>query len=63
MDRIRVIYHDESPHGWWAESPDIERWSAAADTYEAVRQLAEQGVRFALDRDNVVVEHFVPTPT
>ena len=61
MDRIRVIYHDEPPYGWWAESPDISGWSAAAASYDDVRQLAEEGVRFALERDDVVVEHLVPT--
>ena len=27
MNRIRVIYHDEPPYGWWAESPDIDGWT------------------------------------
>jgi predicted RNase H-like HicB family nuclease len=61
MDRIRVIYHDEPPYGWWAESPDIDGWTAVAGTFDQVRQLAEEGVRFALERDDVVVEHLVPT--
>jgi predicted RNase H-like HicB family nuclease len=61
MDPIRVIYHDEPPYGWWAESPDISGWSAAAASYDEVRTLAEEGVRFALERDDVFVEHLVPT--
>ena len=61
MDRIRVIYHDDSPDCWWAESPDIDRWTAVARTLDQVRQLAEEGVRFALERDDVIVEHLVPT--
>jgi len=60
MDRIRVIYHDEPPYGWWAESPDIAGWTAVASTFDAVRQLAEEGVPFALERDDVIVEHLVP---
>jgi predicted RNase H-like HicB family nuclease len=59
MDTIRLIHHHE-PHGWWAESPDIEGWSAAADTYEELHDLAEEGVRFALGRDDVHCEHYVP---
>jgi predicted RNase H-like HicB family nuclease len=59
MDTIRVIYHHENGT-WWAESPDVQGWSAAADTYAETRQLAEDGVRFALERDEVRVEHFVP---
>jgi predicted RNase H-like HicB family nuclease len=59
MDTIRVIYHHENG-SWWAESPDVVGWSAAADTYGETRQLAEDGVRFALKRDDVQIEHFVP---
>jgi len=60
MDRIRVIYHDDSPLCWWVESPDIPRWTAVANTLAEVCQLAEEGVRFALERDDVIVEHRVP---
>jgi predicted RNase H-like HicB family nuclease len=56
---VRVLYHQE-PEGWWAESPDVERWLAAGDTFEEVRQLAEEGVSFALDDRPVEVKHFVP---
>jgi predicted RNase H-like HicB family nuclease len=59
MDVIRVIYHYEDG-GWWAESPDVERWSAGAETFDEVRRLAEEGVRFTLDRDDVRLEHYVP---
>jgi len=60
MRTIRVIYHEEPPYGWWAESPDVEGWSAAAESYEETRALAEEGVRFALERDDVTVVHLVP---
>lgn len=59
MEPIRVIYHNE-PDGWWAESPDVAGWYAAASTYEECHKLAEEGVRFALERDDVSVEHYVP---
>lgn len=58
MDTVRVIYHHE-PDGWWAESPDIDGWSAAGDTYAEVRELAAQGVPFALGH-NASLEHYVP---
>ena len=72
---VRVLYHRE-PEGWWAESPDIEGWTVAGETYEAVRQLVDDGVTFALasaaenggegfDEErfaSVAVEHFVPAP-
>jgi predicted RNase H-like HicB family nuclease len=55
---VPVIYHHE-PDGWWAESPDLDGWSAAGDTYAEVRQLAHEGVPFALGRD-AALEHYVP---
>ena len=72
---IRVLYHRE-PEGWWAESPDIEGWTVAGETYEAVRQLVDDGVTFALASAaeenggnfdeprfaDLLVEHFVPAP-
>jgi predicted RNase H-like HicB family nuclease len=72
---IRVLYHRE-PEGWWAESPDIEGWTVAGESYEAVRQLVDDGVTFALasaaeddggDFDETHfaearIEHFVPAP-
>jgi predicted RNase H-like HicB family nuclease len=58
MEPIRVIYHHE-PDGWWAESPGVAGWYAAASTYEDCRKLAEEGIRFALERDDVSVEHYV----
>src|ERR1700753_1551990 len=59
METVRVIYHHETD-GWWAESPDVEGWSAAGDTYAEVAKLAEEGIPFALERDDAVLENFVP---
>lgn len=59
MQIVRVIYHHEA-HGWWAESPDVDGWYAAADTYAEAVKFAEDGVRFALDHDEVELEHYVP---
>jgi predicted RNase H-like HicB family nuclease len=58
MKSIRVIHHHETD-GWWAESPDIAGWYAAGGNYEEVHRLAEEGVRFALERDDVEVEHSI----
>jgi len=57
-ETIRVIYRHEGS-GWWAESPDIEGWSAAASDYSSLRQLAVAGIPFALGRE-AELEHFVP---
>ena len=59
METVRVIYHHEGD-GWWAESPDVEGWSAAGDSYAEVAKLAGEGIPFALERDDVALEHFVP---
>ncbi len=72
---VRVLYHHE-PQGWWAESPDVDGWTAAGETFERVRALVDDGVAFALasaaeDRGEgfdkarfagVTVEHCVPAP-
>ncbi len=39
---------------------DVERWTAAGDSYAEVAKLAEEGVRFALEREDVELEHYVP---
>jgi predicted RNase H-like HicB family nuclease len=58
MDTVRVIYHHEED-GWWAESPDVEGWSAAGDSFPEVRELAVEGIPFALGGD-AELEHYVP---
>lgn len=46
IEGARVVYHCEAD-GWWADSPDVQRWCAAGDSYPEVRQLASDGIRFA----------------
>jgi len=58
MEPIRVIYHHED-EGWWAESPDVNGWTAVGNSYAEVLKLAEEGIPFALERE-VRLEHFVP---
>ena len=62
METVRVIYHCE-PEGWWAESPDIEGWSVAGDSYADARALVEAGVDVALETTGAEIEHFVPADT
>lgn len=73
--RIRVLYHLEAA-GWWAESPDIDGWTVAGDTFEQVRELVDDGVRFTLAAaaeengegfdegrfTDLAIEHYVPAP-
>lgn len=73
MDPVRVIYREHAGYGWSAESPDLPGWRIFGDSYEDARQLAEEGVRFALaadaeDRGEPAptayppIEHYVPAP-
>jgi predicted RNase H-like HicB family nuclease len=59
MGIVRVIYHHQRD-GWWAESPDVEGWSATGESYAKVVKLAEEGIGFALEHE-AKLEHFVPT--
>jgi predicted RNase H-like HicB family nuclease len=56
---VRVLYRQDEDT-WAASSPDVPRWTLVADTYAEAHQLAEKGVRFALERDDLTVEHYVP---
>ncbi len=73
MDPIRIIYHEHPGHGWSAESPDLAGWRVFGDAYSDTHDLAEEGVRFALDCEAEErgerapttyppIEHFVPAP-
>jgi predicted RNase H-like HicB family nuclease len=55
---VRILHHREGD-GWWAESPDVDGWSAAGDSYAEVVKLAEEGTPFALERP-AELEHYVP---
>lgn len=50
MRTARVIYHQE-PEGWWAESPEVPGWSAAGESFDELRGLAEEGVRFFAEEE------------
>lgn len=49
--RVRITYHPEPHHGWWADSPDVSGWSASADNLEDLRAAVPDGLRFALETD------------
>ena len=48
MRQVTVRYHKEAGV-WWAESPDLAGFSAAADSREELKALVRDGVSFALD--------------
>ncbi|MCP9490249.1 MAG: hypothetical protein MSC31_10290 [Solirubrobacteraceae bacterium MAG38_C4-C5] len=61
MDQIRVIY-EQDEDTWVASSPEVVNWTVVADSYEEAHRLADEGVRFALGREDVEIKHFVPAP-
>lgn len=54
---IRILHHREAD-GWWAESPDVDGWSATGHTYAEVVKRAEEGIPFALGHD-ADLKHYV----
>jgi predicted RNase H-like HicB family nuclease len=61
MDPVRVI-HEQEEDTWVATSPEVANWTVVADSYQEAYRLAEDCVRFALDRDDVEIKHFVRAP-
>ncbi|HEV7942080.1 MAG TPA: hypothetical protein VGP17_04690 [Solirubrobacteraceae bacterium] len=59
---VRVLYRRDEDT-WVATSPEVPRWTVIADTYDEAHRLAEAGVRFALERKDLTVEHYVPAGT
>lgn len=49
---VNVTYHEEES-SWWAESDDVEGFSAAGDSLEEVRELTHEGIPFALGTSDV----------
>lgn len=52
MRTITIHYHAEGD-SWWADSPDIEGFTAAAASFDELRPLVRQGVAFALEGEAV----------
>jgi predicted RNase H-like HicB family nuclease len=62
---VHIRYHFDGPDdgqdgAWWADSPDVEGFSAAGDTFEEVRRMAHQGIAFFVGQTVAVVEEGVP---
>ena len=53
---VRVRYHQEGSASWWAESPDLEGWTAAADSLAALRELVREAVGMLRPDDAALVE-------
>lgn len=53
--QVEVIYHHEDGT-WWAESPTLPGWSAAAPTFEDLRPLTREGVALAAEVDDTQLD-------
>ncbi len=59
---VRILYKQDEGT-WVASSPEIPHWTMVADTFPEAQRLAEAGVRFALERDDLAIENYVPAKT
>lgn len=59
MQRVRVIYHHEDD-AWWAESPDVQGYSAAAGSLTELRGLVAEGLPLLMENDAVAVYEGFP---
>lgn len=59
MKEVWIAYRSES-EGWWAESAEMPGWTAAGDSFEEVRTLAQEGVREFAGED-VLIHEEVPS--
>jgi hypothetical protein len=63
MDTIRVMYTFHELN-WLADSPDLRELDgsiliAGGNSYEEAREQVDGVIPWALERDDIVVEHFV----
>ena len=54
MQAVTVLYHHENAV-WWAESPDVPGFSAAADDLPAARELVARALDDVLGRGSYLV--------
>jgi hypothetical protein len=69
VSKVKVLIHlDVVTEGgpprfvWWAESPDVEGWSAGAASLGELLELSREGVAFALEQDSVEIDPMLVTP-
>lgn len=60
--KVKVI-HRRTHEGWRSEAPGLKAFQREGPTLDAVRQLAEDGVRWALNTERVEIEHEVREET
>lgn len=56
---VRVRYHFED-EGWWADSEDLQGWTAAGSDYAGVREQVRAGIPEFVGGPVTIVEEGVP---
>lgn len=62
-ETYRIVIHlevrGEDAHdvSWWADSPDIEGWTAGAETLSELAKVAEDGIPFYLDTEDIALTY------
>lgn len=59
MTTVHVRYRYE-PEGWWAESEDVEGWTALGATFNEVRSMARSGIVEFLGNEVLIQEEGIP---
>jgi len=49
MRTVTVVLHHDAETGWWADSPDVEGYSAADPDLHKLRALVQEGLEFFLE--------------
>jgi len=56
---VHVRYHQEQD-SWWAESPELDGWTAAAATLSELRALVREAVAMLAPKHGNMVEQGLP---
>lgn len=62
MRTVTVVLHRDPDVGWWADSPDVEGWTAADPDLGELRTLIQEGLEFFLDQPVSVDERVADGP-
>lgn len=58
MRQIRVTYHHED-NSWWADSADVDGFTALSDSYSDLRQMVGEGLNFYLGDEKFELREFL----
>ena len=59
---LDVVDGPPARSAWWAESPEVEGWTAGAESLKELLDLAREGIAFALDNDEIDIDPQLVVP-